>query len=128
MSNMDKLETDLDVFFTAAKEPSPTLSMDLMSRILGDAADVAANRVEETPATFKRESWFKRWLEPLGGIQGVATVGFCAFLGLAIGYTGTDTLESVPGVGPMFASISDDPLDDLGFSGIGNFDDFLAEG
>jgi len=123
-----KTEIDLDVFFDAAKV-TPPLSMALMENILGDAADIAAQNMPAYVATPKpKKHWVLALLEPLGGKQGFATVGLCAFLGVAAGYAGTDTLGSVPGVGTLLTAFSDDPLDDLGFGEPGTFDDFLAEG
>lgn len=123
-----KTEIDLDVFFDAAKK-TPPLSMALMENILGDAADIAIQRAPViAPVPKPKKHWLSALLEPLGGKQGFATVGLCAFLGVAAGYAGTDTLGSVPGVGTLLTAFSDDPLDDLGFGAIGSFDDFLAEG
>lgn len=121
-------KTELNVFFDAAKDAAPKVSMDLMANILGDAADISAARIiPKTPKSHKNH-WWKTLFEPFGGMQGLAAVGFSAFLGVAAGYAGADTLESVPGVGVILASINGDPIDDLGFGEATNFDTFLTEG
>jgi len=129
MTDTEKHQIDLDAFFKDAVEPAPELSASLMANILADAGEVAAARQvspERTPV--KRKGWLARMMEPLGGIQGMAAVGVCTVLGVTVGYAGTDTLQSIPGVGDIVASISGDPLDDFTYGGIDGFNDFLAEG
>ena len=129
MTDTEKHQIDLDAFFKEAAEPALVLSSALMANILADAGEVAATRQflpERQPA--KRKGWLARVMEPMGGIQGMAAVGVCTVLGVTVGYAGTDTLQSIPGVGDIVASISGDPLDDFTYGGIASFSDFLAEG
>ena len=129
MTDKDKHQIDLDAFFKDSAEPAPELSTALMANILADAGEVAATRqVSPERQPVKRKGWLARVMEPMGGIQGMAAVGFCTVLGVTVGYTGTDTLQSIPGVGEIVASISGDPLDDFTYGGIASFSDFLAEG
>ena len=129
MTDADKNQIDLDAFFKDAAEPAPELSSALMANILADAGEVSASRqATSVSEPIKTRSWLARLMEPMGGIQGMAAVGFCAVLGLTVGYAGTDTLQSIPGVGDIVASISGDPLDDFSYGGIESFNDFLAEG
>lgn len=125
MTDTDKNLIDLDVFFHDAKEPTPVLSTDLMTRILADAGEVSAPPLVKSR---RAKRWFPAWLEPMGGIQGLAAVGFSAIIGITVGYAGTDSLQSIPGVGDIVATFSADPLDDFGYSDIASFNDFLAEG
>ena len=129
MTDADKNQIDLDAFFKDAIEPAPELSSALMANILADAGEVSASR-QATPVSepIKTKSWLARLMEPMGGIQGIVAVALCAVLGLTVGYAGTDTLQSIPGVGDIVASISGDPLDDFSYGGIESFSDFLAEG
>lgn len=129
MTDKDEHHIDLDAFLKDAVEPAPELSSALMANILADAGDVAAAR-QSVPkrAPVKAKGWLARLIEPLGGIQGMAAVGVCTVLGVTIGYAGTDTLQSIPGVGDIVASVSGDPLDDFTYGGIATFSDFLAEG
>lgn len=129
MTEKDENQIDLDAFFEEAIEPAPELSSSLMANILADAGEVSASRqTEPVRSGAKPRGWLSRIIEPLGGIQGMAAVGLCAALGITIGYAGTDTLQSIPGVGDIVASISSDPLDDFSYGGIASFNDFLAEG
>jgi len=129
MPDKEKHQIDLDAFFKDAAEPAPELSGALMANILADAGDVAAARqVLPERRLVKRKSWIARVMEPMGGIQGLAAIGACTALGITIGYAGTDTLQSIPGVGDIVASISGDPLDDFSYGDIASFSDFLAEG
>lgn len=129
MTEHDKHEIDLDVFFDDIKEPAPVLSSALMANILGDAAEVSATRQPQLASTKPKTSrWFANWLSPLGGLPGMATVGFCTALGVTVGYAGTDSLQSIPGVGDIVATISGDPLDDFTYSGLSDFNAFMAEG
>jgi len=129
MTDTDKDQIDLDAFFKDAAEPAPELSDALMANILADAGEIATTRQglsERQPV--KRKGWLARVMEPMGGVPGMAAVGVCAALGVTIGYAGTDTLQSIPVVGDIFASISGDPLDDFTYGGIASFSDFLTEG
>lgn len=129
MTDTEKHQIDLDAFFKDAAEPAPELSSSLMANILADAGEVAATRLDvpvRQPA--RKKGWLTRLIEPMGGIQGMAAVGICTVLGVTVGYAGTDTLQSIPGVGDIVASISGDPLDDFTYGGIASFSDFLAEG
>jgi len=129
MTDNDKHEIDLDVFFEDAMEPTPELDDALMARILADAGEVSASRqVIPAPRQQKPKGWLRRLLEPVGGLQGMAAVGVCTVLGVTVGYTGTDSLQSIPGVGDIVATISGDPLDDFSYGSIASFNDFLAEG
>lgn len=129
MTEHDKNEIDLDVFFEDIKQPAPELSASLMATILGDAAEVSATRQPSPPASSRKgSSWFANWLSPLGGIPAMATVSLCAALGVTVGYAGTDSLQSIPGVGGIVASISGDPLDDFTYNALSDFNDFLSEG
>ncbi len=129
MADTDKNQIDLDAFFKEAVESAPELSSALMANILADAGDVAATRqVSPERPTIKRKGWFARVMEPMGGIKGMAAVGVCTILGVTVGYAGTDTLQSIPGVGDIVASISGDPVDDFSYGSIASFSDFLAEG
>ena len=129
MTDTEKHQIDLDAFFKEAAGPAPELSRALMASILADAGEVAPTRqVLPERAPVKRKGWLARVMEPMGGIQGMAAVGVCTVLGVTVGYAGTDTLQSIPGVGDIVASISGDPLDDFTYGGIANFSDFLAEG
>lgn len=119
---------DLDVFFEDAKQPAPDLSAALMSNILADAGEVAAARPASQVPIVKRRHWLVRLMEPIGGTGGMVAVGVSIVLGVTVGYAGTDSLQSIPGVGDIVASISGDPLDDFSYDGIANFSDFLAEG
>ena len=125
MTDTDKNPIDLDVFFQDAKEPTPELSNGLMARILADAGEVVAPPPVK-PQRAKR--WLPAWLEPMGGMQGLAAVGFSAIIGISIGYAGTDSLQSIPGIGDIVATFSTDPLDDFAYGEITSFNDFLAEG
>ena len=129
MTDTEKHQIDLDAFFKDAAGPAPELSGALMANILADAGEVAVAR-QDVPdrAPVKTKGWLARLMEPMGGIQGMAAVGACAVLGVTVGYAGTDTLQSIPGVGDIVASISGDPLDDFTYGGIASFSDFLAEG
>ena len=128
MTEKDENQIDLDAFFKEASEPTAELNSSLMANILADAGEVsAARQIAPVRSNAKPRSWLSRLMEPLGGIQGMAAVGLCAILGVTIGYAGTDTLQSIPGVGDIVASISSDPLDDFSSSGIASFNDFLAE-
>lgn len=131
MTDKDKDPIDLDAFFKAAAEPAPELSSNLMAGILADAGEVSAARQplpEPAPQRTKKLGWLSRMLEPVGGKPGLATVGICTILGVTVGYAGTDTLQSIPGVGDIVASISGDPIDDFSYGEIASFSDFLAEG
>lgn len=129
MNEKDENQIDLDAFLKEAIEPAPELSNSLMANILADAGEVsAARQVNPTPKPVKWRGLVFRLMEPLGGIQGMAAVGLCTVMGVTIGYAGTDTLQSIPGVGDIVASISSDPLDDFSYVGIASFNDFLAEG
>lgn len=129
MTDNDKHEIDLDVFFEDAIDPTPDLGDALMARILADAGEVSASRqVVPAPRQQKPKGWLRRLLEPVGGMQGMAAVGICTVLGLTIGYTGTDSLQSIPGIGDIVASVSGDPLDDFSYGNIDAFSDFMAEG
>jgi len=129
MTDTEKHQIDLDAFFKDAAEPAPELSSALMASILADAGEVAAaQQVVAERRQVKPKGWLARLLEPMGGIQGIAAVGLCTVLGVTVGYAGTDSLQSIPGVGDIVASISGDPLDDFTYDGIANFSDFLAEG
>lgn len=129
MTEKDKDQIDLDAFFKEAIEPAPELSNSVMANILADAGEISASRqVKPAPVPVKRRGLIARLMEPLGGIQGMAAVGLCTILGVTIGYAGTDTLQSIPGVGDIVASISSDPLDDFSYVGIASFNDFLTEG
>lgn len=119
---------DLDVFFEAAKEPAAGISTALMENMIADAGAVSANRVKPVVVMKPRKSWVPVWLTQMGGPQAVMAVAFSAVLGVAVGYSGTDSLQSVPGVGDIVASISSDPLDDFNFGTIASFNDFMAEG
>ena len=129
MTDTEKHQIDLDAFFKDAAAPAPELSSTLMANILADAGEMtAARQVVPERAAVKKRSWLVRLMEPMGGIQGLAAVGLSAALGITIGYTGTDSLQSIPGVGDIVASISGDPLDDFSYDGIASFSDFLSEG
>ena len=129
MTDTEKHQIDLDAFFKDAVEPAPELSASLMAGILADAGEVAAARqVVPERAPVKRKGWLVRLMEPLGGIQGMAAVGLCTVLGVTVGYAGTDTLQSIPGIGDIVATISGDPLDDFTYGNVASFSDFLAEG
>lgn len=128
MTKDDTLDFDLDVFFEAAKDPLPTPSAALMTNILADAGEVTAARYKPPVYVPVKTPWYNRLLEPLGGLQGAFAVAFVAVLGVTVGYTGTDSLQSVPGVGTLVASISGDPIDDFSYGAITGFDDFLSEG
>ncbi|MBL4873209.1 MAG: hypothetical protein JKY41_07390 [Rhodobacteraceae bacterium] len=129
MADKEKHQIDLDAFFKDAAKPAPELSNALMANILADAGEVAAARQVLPEREFvKRRGWLARVMEPMGGIQGLAAIGVCTALGITIGYAGTDTLQSIPGVGDIVASISGDPLDDFSYGDIAGFSDFLAEG
>ena len=128
MTDTEKHQIDLDAFFKDAAEPAPELSSALMTGILADAGEIAATRqVVPERSPVKRKGWLARVMEPMGGIQGMVAVGVCTVLGVTVGYAGTDTLQSIPGVGDIVASISGDPLDDFTYGGIANFSDFLEE-
>ncbi|MEO1919534.1 MAG: hypothetical protein ABGW81_07500 [Paracoccaceae bacterium] len=125
----DDTDIDLDAIFNDAKRATPELGNTLMVNILADAGEVtAARQVPREPRQVRSKSRIARVLEHMGGMRGVTAVGFSAVLGVMIGYTGTDTLQSVPGVGDIVASISSDPLDDFSFGSIASFNFFLAEG
>ena len=126
MANNDTL--DLDMFFEDAKEPTPKISTALMTNMIADAGAVTADRMKPVAAPRPRKSWVPTWLTQMGGPQGVMAVAFSAVLGVAIGYGGADTLQSVPGVGDIMASISGDPVEDFEFGTISSFNDFMAEG
>ena len=129
MTDADKNQIDLDAFFKDAAEPAPELSNALIANILADAGEVsAARQIVPASAPVKTKGWLARLMEPMGGIQGMSAVGLCAVLGITIGYAGTDTLQSIPGVGDIVASISGDPLDDFSYGGIESFSEFLVEG
>ena len=129
MTDTEKHQIDLDAFFKEAAEPAPELSSALMANILADAGEISASRqVTPVGGPVKTKGWLARLMEPMGGMQGMAAVGFCAVIGVTVGYAGTDTLQSIPGVGNIVASISGDPFDDFSYSGIASFNDFLAEG
>lgn len=129
MNEKDENQIYLDAFLKEAIEPAPELSNSLMANILADAGEIsAARQANPTPKPVKRRGLIARLMEPLGVVQGMAAVGLCAALGITVGYAGTDTLQSIPGVGDIVASISSDPLDDFSYDSIASFNDFLAEG
>ena len=129
MTDTEKHEIDLDAFFKDAAEPLPELSNTLMANILADAGEVTeAQQVLTERQPVKRKGMLARLMEPLGGIKGIAAVCACTVMGVTVGYAGTDTLQSIPGVGDIVASISGDPLDDFTYGNTANFSDFLAEG
>lgn len=123
----DKHPVDLDRFFAEAKTGMPEMPMALMAGILGDAADVSAARAVPQ-VLVERRGWLRALLAPIGGWPAMAAIAASAVIGVSAGYSGTDTLESLPGMGALVSSISDDPLDDFGFGYTDVFDDFLVEG
>ncbi len=131
MPNPPETQIDLDVFFEGAQRDAPQMSTRLMENILGDAAAVSAARqappaLPRTPA--RTRGWLARLLAPLGGIPGAIAVAACAVIGVGVGYGGTDTLESLPGMGTIVSAISGDPLNDLGFGNTDEITVFLSEG
>lgn len=131
MGKSKETEIDLDVFFQDAKEPQTELSDRLMASILADAAEVSAERhpveVVDSSGTAK-PNWLRRFLDPLGGIQGAAAVGFCTVLGVAAGYAGTDTILSVPGLSGFVDTSSEDTFNEFSYDAIAGYSDFLTEG
>lgn len=123
----DSNKIDLDVFFEAAKEPVQ-VSTALMANMIADAGRVSADRVQPVETPRPRKGWVPVWLMQMGGPQAVMAVAFSAVLGVAVGYGGTDSLQAIPGVGDIVASISSDPVDDFNFDTIDSFNDFMAEG
>ncbi len=129
---------DLDRLFAEAKaEGAPEMSMALMANILGDAAEITAARATPAPAPAPAlapapaPTWrgrLRALLAPIGGLPTLAALAASVLVGISAGYSGTDTLESLPGMGTLVSGISDDPLDDLGFGYTDAFSDFLAEG
>lgn len=133
MTSSNDNAIDLDVFFQDAKETQKPLSDRLMANILADAADVAARRNPASiPVAAKvggKPGWLRKFLDPFGGIQGVAAVGFCTVIGVAAGYAGTEQLQSVPGVSSFITSSNtSDLLSDFSYDSIAGYSDFLAEG
>lgn len=128
MTNSDNNDIDLDVFFNAAKEPLPEPSARLMANIIADAGEIAAARVVVTKPTPQKTGWLARILEPLGGLRGGLAVAACTVFGVTVGYAGTDTIQSLPGVGDIVASITGDPFDDFSYGAVTGYADFLSEG
>ncbi len=129
MTGKHENPVDLDGFFDEARKGEPELSMRLMENILGDAAEVSAARQPAAPvAAPRRKGWLRTLLAPIGGIPAAITLATCAVLGIGVGYAGTDTLESLPGMGTIVSAIGDDPLDDFSFGYTESISEFLSEG
>lgn len=124
------MESELDKLLESEGGETPELSTRLMENMIADAAMISAAHANDRPLAIDtaRSSWWKRALEPFGGIPALAAAACCAIFGGFIGYSGTDSLQSIPGVEAVIASFEDDPLDDLSIGSLSNFDNFLAEG
>ncbi len=124
------MENELDRLLKAEAENTPELSTRLMENMIADAATASAARAEDRPLAIDtaRSSWWKRALEPFGGMPALGAATTCAVIGGIIGYSGTDALQSIPGMESVITSFEDDPLDDFGVGALANFDVFLAEG
>lgn len=124
------MENELDKLLEAEARNSPALSTRLMENMIADAATVSATRADERPLAIDmvRSGWWKRALEPFGGMPALAAAATCAIIGGFVGYSGTDALQSIPGMENVITNFEDDPLDDFSVGALTNFDDFLAEG
>lgn len=124
------MENELDKLLEAEGGKTPELSTRLMENIIADAAMVSADRQIDRPLVIEtaRISWWKRLLEPIGGMPALAAAAACAVFGVFIGYSGTDSLQSIPGMDGMLVSFEDDPIDDLSIGILANFDNLLTEG
>lgn len=79
----------LEVFFKAARAAEAPPDAALLSRILGDAAEVsAAARPAPTPAPARPAPRWGGVAALLGGWRGGAALTACALIGLLIGATG----------------------------------------
>ena len=117
---MDKDPINLDDLLAAERKTAPDLPTHLMENILADAADVAAERKPAPrPA---RTNWLRRLLEPVGGYPALAGAMAAIVLGVFVGYSGTESLETVPVMGEYIANLSGDPFEELGLGNLGNFD------
>lgn len=121
---------ELDTLLEAEGRKTPELSTRLIENMIADAAMISTAHANNRPLAIDKahSSWWKRALEPFGGMPALAGAACCAIVGGFIGYSGADSLQSIPGVEAVIASFEDDPLDDLSIGSLSNFDDFLAEG
>jgi len=132
MADLTDIPAELQNYFDAADPPEHILPLTLMENILADAAVETSKRRRKVAESAARQEqsrgWLYRMLAPLGGFRTGVALAFCAVLGIAAGYAGTDTLQSLPGMGTIVSAVTGDPLNDVGFGYTYGFDDFLAEG
>lgn len=124
------MDNELDKLLKAEGAKPSALSTRLMENMIADAAMVSAARADDRPLAIDtaRNSWWKRALEPFGGTPALAAAICCTVIGGLVGYSGADTLQSIPGMEQIIANLGNEPLDDFGFADLTNFDDFLTEG
>ena len=74
---------ELEGLFDAARQNKPVLSDDLHARIMSDAMSVMPSNVVSIPSD--NTSWWRRWLEPLGGWPALGGMVTACAAGIWIG-------------------------------------------
>ncbi len=97
----------IDALLAEAKscEP-PAPSVDLIARVLADAAEMAPKSAPAIPAATKPPFWV-RLFSPVGGVGGAFALAACAAFGVFIGADYADTLLSIPGLDGVLAVFYD---------------------
>lgn len=99
MSNQEisKAEAELARLLMAARGPEVPVPSALMERVLADAADVQKDLAQPAP-TPPRPSLLKRFIESLGGWQGMSALTASACVGLVVGLSAPDAVAAyLPG-------------------------------
>ena len=89
-------ETHLDELFAEARQVRPVVSLDLMARIMADAAAVQSERIAPiVTATPEQVGFFAGLWSALGGWGGAGGLAAATMAGLWIGFAPPSGLESV---------------------------------
>ncbi|WP_118135379.1 hypothetical protein [Oceanicella sp. SM1341] len=88
----------LEALFAEARAAEPGPSEAFLARVLGDAADVAAERAAPArpPAPAPRGSLVTRLAGAFGGWRAVAGLAACAAVGFWVGFAGPDAVTDLP--------------------------------
>ena len=119
MADMD--DDTLAHFFDAAKtDDNPDVPESLMARVLADAAEIGAEFADPKQASVDSQNWLSRLFAPIGGLGGAFALGAFASVGFVVGLGDTEMLYSLPVMGDILATFSDNlgngtPLDTLDY-------------
>lgn len=104
-------EAALAAFFAAARADEPPVPMALLSAILADAAELAAERAP-APAPVARPARRRlgRLFDPLGGWRGATALAACALVGFWIGIAGDIAIDGTSVQAGTTVADSDDPV------------------